>query len=71
MDFNSIQHLGELRQEEILEQVQLDRTGAPLPAWWRQRLGLSLIALGRRLASAASIPDDAGASARVHLRSDL
>lgn len=57
MDFNSIQHLGELRQQEILERVQQDRAGAPLPAWWRLRLGWGLIALGQKLASAASLND--------------
>jgi hypothetical protein len=73
MDFNSIQHLGEVRQQEILEQAERDRMGVPLPAAWRERLGLALIALGRRLASAASL-SDAGETSAVsinHLRGGL
>jgi hypothetical protein len=51
MDSSIIQQLGQLRQQEILEAVERGRRVEALPAWWRERLGLALIAIGRKLAS--------------------
>jgi hypothetical protein len=57
MDFSTMQRLGEIRHREIVEQRERDWAGEPLPSL-RQRLGIALIALGQKLASATNPPGD-------------
>jgi hypothetical protein len=53
-DPSTMQHLGDVRQREILEQSERDRAGVPLHSL-RMRLGLALISIGHRLARAAPL----------------
>lgn len=69
-DPSTMQHLGDVRQREIIDQAERDRAGVPV-YFWGHRVGAALIALGRKLIRAASSNDPAPSRIPHSLHSDL